>query len=81
MCQKTLIESVPVLNNSGDHVIQVFAAGARSLRADCLASDIGIGLVLFGVSRRHWQEWSGFVFLAAGIALVLHTSITGDPAL
>jgi hypothetical protein len=40
---------------------------------------IGIGLVLFGVSRQHWQEWSGFAVLAAGIVLVLPNRITGSP--
>ena len=24
---------------------------------------IGIGLILFGVSHQHWQEWSGFAVL------------------
>jgi hypothetical protein len=41
---------------------------------------IGIGLMLFGISRQHWQEWSGFAILAAGIVLVLPERITGRPA-
>ena len=41
---------------------------------------IGIGLMLFGISRQHWQEWSGFAILAAGIVLVLPDRITGRPA-
>lgn len=41
---------------------------------------IGMGLMLFGVSRQHWQEWSGFATLAAGIVLVLLERITGGPA-
>ena len=41
---------------------------------------IGIGLMFFGVSRQHWQEWSGFAILAAGIVLVLPERITGRPA-
>ena len=41
---------------------------------------IGIGLMLFGVSHQHWQEWSGFAILAAGIVLVLPERITGRPA-
>ena len=40
---------------------------------------IGIGLMLFGVSREHWGEWSGFAVLAAGIVLVLPKSIIGSP--
>lgn len=40
---------------------------------------IGIGLMLFGVSRQHWQEWLGFTILAAGIVLVLPSRITGSP--
>ncbi len=42
---------------------------------------IGIGLMLFGVSRQHWQEWSGFASLAAGIVLVLSGRITGSHTL
>jgi hypothetical protein len=42
---------------------------------------IGIGLMLFGVSRQHWQEGLGFAVLAAGIALVLPERITGRRAL
>ena len=38
---------------------------------------IGIGLMLFGVSRQHWQERAGFAVLAAGVVLVLPTRITG----
>lgn len=41
---------------------------------------VGIGLMLFGVSRQHWQEWSGFAILAVGIVLVLPERITGRPA-
>ena len=41
---------------------------------------IGVGLMLFGVSRQHWQEWSGFAILAAGIVLTLPERITGRPA-
>ena len=41
---------------------------------------IGMGLMLFGVSHQHWQEWSGFAILAAGIVLVLPERITGRPA-
>ena len=41
---------------------------------------IGIGLMLFGVSRQHWQEWLGFSVLAAGIVLTLPERITGRPA-
>ena len=41
---------------------------------------IGIGLMLFGVSRQHWQEWSGLAVLAAGIVLVLPSRITGRPS-
>jgi len=41
---------------------------------------IGVGLMSFGVSRQHWQEWSGFAILAAGIVLVLPGRITGRPA-
>jgi hypothetical protein len=41
---------------------------------------IGIGLMLFGVSRQHWQEWLGFAILAAGIVLALPARITGRPA-
>ena len=41
---------------------------------------IGVGLMLFGVSRQHWQEWSGLAILAAGIVLLLPKSITGSPA-
>ena len=40
---------------------------------------IGIGLMLFGVSRQHWQEGLGFAILAAGIVLVLPSRITGTP--
>ena len=38
---------------------------------------IGIGLMLFGAARQHWQEWAGFAILAAGIVLVLPERITG----
>ena len=41
---------------------------------------IGVGLMLFGVSRQHWQEWAGIAVLAAGIVLVLPERITGSPA-
>jgi hypothetical protein len=41
---------------------------------------IGIGLMLFGVSQQHWQEWSGFAILAAGIVLVLPERTAGRPA-
>ena len=41
---------------------------------------IGIGLMLFGVSRQHWQEWLGFAILTAGIVLVLPERIIGRPA-
>ena len=41
---------------------------------------IGVGLMLFDVSQQHWQEWSGFAILAAGIVLVLPERITGRPA-
>ena len=41
---------------------------------------IGVGLMLFGVSRQHWQEWSAFAILAAGIVLLLPKSIIGSPA-
>ena len=40
---------------------------------------IGIGLMLFGVSRQHWQEWSGFAILAGGIVLAPPNRITGSP--
>ena len=40
---------------------------------------IGIGLMLFGVSREHWQEYLGFAVLAAGIVLVLPKSVIGSP--
>ena len=40
---------------------------------------IGMGLMLFGVSRQPWQEWAGFAVLATGIVLVLPKSITGSP--
>ena len=39
---------------------------------------IGIGLMLFGVSRQHWQEWAGLAVLAAGFVLILPTRITGS---
>ena len=39
---------------------------------------IGAGLMLFGISHQHWQEWSGFATIAAGIVLVLPKSITGS---
>jgi hypothetical protein len=39
---------------------------------------IGTGLLVFGVSRQHWQEWSSFAILAAGIVLVLPNWITGS---
>ncbi len=41
---------------------------------------IGIGLMLFGVSRQHWQEGAGFAVLAAGIVLVLPSRVTGIPS-
>ena len=41
---------------------------------------IGVGLMLFGVSRQHCQEWSSFAILAAGIVLTLPERITGRPA-
>lgn len=41
---------------------------------------IGMGLLMFGVSRQHWQEWAGFATFAAGIVLVLPDRITGRPA-
>lgn len=41
---------------------------------------IGIGLMLFGASLQHWQEWLGLVVLAGGIALVLPDRITGSSA-
>ena len=40
---------------------------------------LGVGLMLFGISRQHWQEWSGFAILAAGIDLILPSRITGNP--
>ncbi len=40
---------------------------------------IGIGLMLFGVSRQHWQEYLGFAVLAGGIVLLLPKSIIGSP--
>ena len=40
---------------------------------------IGVGLLMFGVSRQHWQEWVGFAIIAAGIVLVLTKRITGSP--
>ena len=40
---------------------------------------IGIGLMLFGVSRQPWQEWVCFAVLAAGIVLVLPSRLTGTP--
>ena len=40
---------------------------------------IGIGLMLFGVSRQHWQELSGFAVLAAGIVMVLPTELLALP--
>ena len=40
---------------------------------------IGVGLMLFGASHQHWQEWAGFAVFAAGIVLVLPKSITGSP--
>jgi uncharacterized membrane protein len=39
---------------------------------------IGVGLMLFGASHQHWQEWTGFALIAAGIVLVLPKSITGS---
>lgn len=42
---------------------------------------IGIGLMLFGISGQHLQEWSGLAILAAGIVLVLPGRITGSPTL
>ena len=39
---------------------------------------IGVGLLLFGNSQQHWQEWLGFAVLAAGIVLLLPKSITGS---
>ena len=38
---------------------------------------IGAGLMLFGTSRQHWQEWVGFAVLAAGVVLVLPKRLTG----
>lgn len=40
---------------------------------------IGIGLMMFGVSRQHSQEWLGIAILAGGIVLVLPNRITGHP--
>lgn len=40
---------------------------------------IGIGLMLFGVARQHWQEWSGFAVLATWIVLVLPNRIQVVP--
>lgn len=37
---------------------------------------IGAGLVLFGVSRQHWQEWLGFAVIAAGVVFVLPKRFT-----
>ena len=37
---------------------------------------IGIGLMLFGVSR---QQLSGFAVVAAGIVMVLPNRLTGTP--
>ena len=45
----------------------------------CGAMLIGAGLMLFGASHHHWQEWAGFAVFAAGIVLVLPKSITGSP--
>ena len=45
----------------------------------CGAMLIGAGLMLFGASHQHWQEWAGFAVFAAGIVLVLPKSITGSP--
>jgi hypothetical protein len=39
---------------------------------------IGTGLILFGISQQHWQEWLGFALIAAGIVLTLPKSITGS---
>ena len=36
-----------------------------------------LGSCYLGVSHQHWQEWSGFAILAAGIVLVLPERITG----
>ncbi len=40
---------------------------------------IGVGLMLFGISRQHWQEWAGIAILAGGIVLVLPNRIIGRP--
>ena len=42
---------------------------------------IGIGLMLFGISRQHWQEWLGFAVIAGGIVLTLPERFTGKRAL
>ena len=39
---------------------------------------IGIGLMLFGVSRELWGEWLGFAVIAVGIVLLLPKWITGS---
>ncbi len=41
---------------------------------------IGVGLMLFGISQQHWQEWAGVAVLAAGIVMILPERITGRPA-
>lgn len=41
---------------------------------------IGIGLMLFGASQQHWQEWIGFAVISAGTVMVLPDRITGRPA-
>jgi hypothetical protein len=38
---------------------------------------IGVGLMLFGVSRQPWQESSSFALIAAGIVLTLPGRFTG----
>lgn len=38
---------------------------------------IGVGLLLFGISRARWQERSSFGVVAAGIVLVLPDKIIG----
>ena len=40
---------------------------------------IGVGLLLFAVSRQNWQERADFAIIAAGIVLNLPKRITGSP--
>jgi hypothetical protein len=38
---------------------------------------VGVGLMLFGVSRLSWEESSSFALIAAGIVLTLPGRFTG----